>query len=261
MAEFWNTPENPFLEARRSCQQVSCYRSHVHDRFSVGLIDAGSTQFTGAAGATAQLLPGDVIVIPAGHVHACNPEAGTWEYQMIHAEHVWATELLGEDRSPLFENVRIIRDAQLHDRISAFIAALFDGLDLAQCQHRFRTILQELQDSPPHQVIGSEARANHEVWMQEVLEILSSAEANPDLTELAAVAGVSKYHLIRSVKRRTGLAPIAWRQNSRINAARQLLRSGASVADTAATLGYADQSHFHRAFRAHVAATPGAYGK
>ncbi|GAA4388106.1 MULTISPECIES: helix-turn-helix domain-containing protein [Brevibacterium] len=38
-----------------------------------------------------------------------------------------------------------------------------------------------------------------------------------------------------------------------------MLRAGTSVVETAIALGFVDQSHFHRVFRAHVAALPGAY--
>ncbi|HWV76460.1 MAG TPA: helix-turn-helix domain-containing protein [Isoptericola sp.] len=49
------------------------------------------------------------------------------------------------------------------------------------------------------------------------------------------------------------------RHNDRVTAARAMLRAGRPLAETAYELGFADQSHFHRVFRAHVAATPGVY--
>jgi hypothetical protein len=91
MPEFWHSALMPQLESRRSCQEVACYRPHTHDRLSIGLIDSGTTTFTGAASGPVPLAAGDVILIPAGHVHACNPENGRWQYQMIQADQDWVT--------------------------------------------------------------------------------------------------------------------------------------------------------------------------
>lgn len=70
---------------------------------------------------------------------------------------------------------------------------------------------------------------------------------------------MDRFQLIREMKRATGLSPLAWRQNTRVLEARRRLRAGERIADTAHSLGFVDQSHFHRVFQAHVAASPGAY--
>ncbi|GAA4388101.1 AraC family ligand binding domain-containing protein [Brevibacterium sp. NPDC049920] len=73
----------------------------THERFSVGIIDSGSTLFSGAVGDPVRLVPGDVILIPAGFVHACNPDGGRWEYRMIHADEAWLAALVPDDHSEL----------------------------------------------------------------------------------------------------------------------------------------------------------------
>ncbi|MDN5890523.1 MAG: AraC family ligand binding domain-containing protein, partial [Yaniella sp.] len=84
MVEFSRSTAIPHLEARRSCQENSCYRPHSHDAFSIGLIDEGLSVFTGPFGNSIRLRPLDVIVIAADQVHQCNPYSGRWLYRMIH---------------------------------------------------------------------------------------------------------------------------------------------------------------------------------
>lgn len=104
MAEFWRSTALPHLEARRSCQENPCYRPHTHDSFSIGAIDAGTSVLTGPLDGKIRLEPGDVIVIPAGQVHACNPDHGRWLYQMIHTDQAWAASLTpGRETSGLFD--------------------------------------------------------------------------------------------------------------------------------------------------------------
>jgi AraC-like DNA-binding protein len=79
------------------------------------------------------------------------------------------------------------------------------------------------------------------------------------LDEMAAQACMSRYHFVRAFKRTVGMTPHAWKVDQRIQRARALLDQGMGLAGAALQLGFADQSHFQRAFKQRVAATPGQY--
>ena len=79
------------------------------------------------------------------------------------------------------------------------------------------------------------------------------------LERLARQAGLGRYQLIRAFRAATGLTPHAYLLNARINQGRRLLRDGLALAEVAYQLGFADQSHFQRVFKAHVGLTPGQY--
>lgn len=85
------------------------------------------------------------------------------------------------------------------------------------------------------------------------------AELNISLDELASVAGIGKFRLIRLFRERTGLTPHALQLAHRIRAARRLLEAGRTLAVVAATTGFADQSHLHRHFQRSLGMTPGEY--
>jgi AraC-like DNA-binding protein len=84
-------------------------------------------------------------------------------------------------------------------------------------------------------------------------------ERNVGLDELAAVAGIGKFRLIRLFRAHTGLPPHALQVAHRIRSARRLLEAGETIAATAATAGFADQSHLHRHFQRSLGLTPGEY--
>jgi AraC-like DNA-binding protein len=79
------------------------------------------------------------------------------------------------------------------------------------------------------------------------------------LDELAAIAGLSRFHLIRVFHRKYGVTPFAYQRSRRIERARAVLRTGCSIADVAAAAGFADQSHLGRSWRAVMGSTPGEY--
>ncbi|HEX6525601.1 MAG TPA: helix-turn-helix transcriptional regulator [Streptosporangiaceae bacterium] len=80
------------------------------------------------------------------------------------------------------------------------------------------------------------------------------------LDDLAAVAHLSKYHLVRAFKARTGSPPHAYLQRIRLSRASVLLRqTSASVAQIANESGYRSASQFTAAFRRHYGQSPARY--
>ncbi len=98
-------------------------------------------------------------------------------------------------------------------------------------------------------------------WLSRVREMLDSElERPPSLAVLAKAADVHPMHLVRVFRAHGGCSPGAYVQTRRIaQACRLLLDSGLPLARLALHLGYHDQSHFTRAFKARIGLTPGAY--
>lgn len=78
---------------------------------------------------------------------------------------------------------------------------------------------------------------------------------------LARAAGVSREHFSRTFVQQHGLPPHRYQIMGRLNAARQAIARGHSLADVAARFDFADQSHLGRLFRQTFGTTPGAYRK
>lgn len=260
MSEFRRSTALPFLEARRSCLENHCYRPHAHDSLSIGAIDAGTSVLTGPLDGVIRLAPGDVIVIPAHQVHACNPDRGRWVYQMIHLDQAWAGGLApGGDASDLFRAVTVLRHRDLYARLSELNDAIFADAASEPLTGIVAALLADLGAAVPTHRAASHADPALLGRLAPVLDRLRTDESNPALSELAALVEMTDFQLIRAMRRTTGLSPLAWRQNARIVEARRMLVAGRPIAETAHALGFSDQSHFHRIFRAHVAASPGSY--
>lgn len=90
----------------------------------------------------------------------------------------------------------------------------------------------------------------------DLVEAVTSSESFISLEELAQQVGLSRYAIIRLFKANVGLTPHAFQINLKINQARELLKQGISLVELAVNLGFSDQSHFHKAFKAHTGVTP-----
>lgn len=264
------------IEARRSCQTNTCYRPHAHDCFSIGLIDEGTSVFSSAGCPAVRLSPGDTIIIPSGCVHSCNPLDNRWLYQMIHFDQGWLASLIPDSiQDALFHRVRVLHDPQVYEGVNRFNHLLFEDAkgtnhakgtrDTASDREGDLTSLLTHTLSLVVDLGGEEipdGRSRQRASLRPALDLLAdtvSSPTSPGADALADAASMSWSRFVREMKRTTGLTPVAWRQNERINRARTMIREGHPLADTAADLGFSDQSHLTRVFRAHVAASPGEY--
>ncbi|WP_051326288.1 helix-turn-helix domain-containing protein [Glycomyces tenuis] len=82
---------------------------------------------------------------------------------------------------------------------------------------------------------------------------------NVTLDELADVAKVNKFRLVRACTARFGLAPHTLHLRMRLDHARRLIRDGARLSDIAHATGFYDQAHFSRTFTRAFGLTPSAY--
>lgn len=97
--------------------------------------------------------------------------------------------------------------------------------------------------------------------LKQVLEHIKENLGRPlRLGELAGVARVSRSHFALAFRQSTGLSPHQYVLQSRVEAAKALLRRrDGAISAVSAELGFSDQSHFTRVFRSIVGTTPRRY--
>jgi len=259
-AEFWRDPALPYAESRRACHSRACYKPHSHPTFSIGAVDQGLSCFTGGASVPAVIQPGTVVFVPAARVHACNPVPDTaWSYQMLHLDATWLKALWQESGLDEPQDVTLTREAGVYARFCQLNAILFTNASAPEKEAALIEFLGDCvsHDQPaqvtPHQASLAQAE------LQPVLTHLQQDVSNVPLSDLAKMTGLSRYQVIRAFRTATGMTPHAYQLNQRINQARVGLRLGEPLADLAYRLGFADQGHFQRVFKAHVGVTPGRY--
>lgn len=117
--------------------------------------------------------------------------------------------------------------------------------------------------APPQSEKGEERRplaAYRHPGVRRAREYLAEHFAEPvSLADLERVAGLTRFHLVRSFAARYGLPPHAYQVQLRLAAARRLIRAGLPLAQVAAEAGFADQSHLGRHFKRVWGVTPGRY--
>lgn len=251
---FHRHPAAPWAELRDSAASPHCFRLHMHAEYSIGIVDAGRTVFHHAQGPQ-PVTAGGVVLIEPGAWHACNPEPGApWAYRMLFVDADWLHARLGV--AALRFARRTPDDAQtarLVDRLCRPVDGPAAAQRLAQGLDQLMARCAQPAAAPLH-CTGPE--------LQSALHRLH-AEPSAGLTvqSLAQECGMNATRFIRRFKAATGMTPGSYRLNLRINGARRLLAAGAALAEAAHAMGFADQAHLQRAFKAHHALTPGCYAR
>jgi AraC-like DNA-binding protein len=91
--------------------------------------------------------------------------------------------------------------------------------------------------------------------------VVAHVEANLgehiSLDQLAALAGMSRFHFARQFRISTGHSPMGYVRHARIERATAILRErNITIARVAVSLGFADQSHFTRTFGRFIGVSP-----
>jgi AraC-like DNA-binding protein len=81
------------------------------------------------------------------------------------------------------------------------------------------------------------------------------------LDELAGVAGLSKYYLLRAFRRAHGVTPHAYQMQLRLAHAWRFIEEGRPLSRATYDAGFADQSHLTRRFAAVFGLTPARYAR
>lgn len=261
---FWSDPVMPFVESRLACQSRACYKTHHHPTFSIGAIDEGSSVFTGATGGPIVLHPGTLVFVPATRVHACNPAPDkAWSYQMLHLEVDWL-QTVREEYAPGVatdaEPIRIVTSSNLYERFCRLNALLFSDADACEKEAALIEFIGDSDSQHSLRIEMPRVPPNLAERLRPILERQRAAPAaNLTLDDLARLTHMSRYQVIRAFRAVTGMTPHAWQLNLRVNLARRRIRDGDDISDVALHLGFADQAHFQREFKAHVGTTPGRF--
>lgn len=261
---FWHDPSMPFVESRRACHSRACYKPHHHPTFSIGAVDDGHSVFDGGTDGPVALHPGTLVFVPATRVHACNPAPeAAWSYQMLHLDAAWlqAVRMEYAQAHPLAaEPIRIVADPSAYARFCELNALLFSEARPCEKEAALIMFIGDCDTGQGLRIEAPDAPSNLLAQIRPALDCLRTAPAsNMPLDELAQLAEMSRYQLIRAFRAVTGLTPHAWQLSQRINLARERIRAGDRIADVAQDLGFADQAHFQRVFKAHAGITPGRF--
>ncbi|MBA3869414.1 MAG: AraC family transcriptional regulator [Anaerolineae bacterium] len=264
---FWQSQElgSP-LESLTATYITHAFGRHTHEGFAIGVIERGAETFY-YRGAIHVAPAGSVVVVSPDELHTGQSATDYgWSYRMVYPAADLlariASDIAGQPRGIPYFTAPVVYDDALFTALRAAHIALERSHSALERESRLLDALAMLirhhaEDRPS---LAQPCLAHNA--LRHAQDYLRSHYADDiSLQQLARLVYLSPFHLSRLFREQLGLPPHTYLNQIRVNRAKTLLNSGLSLAEVAPAVGFADQSHFSKAFKRVVGVSPGQYRK
>lgn len=263
--KFWHDATLSNLELLHATYITHTFAPHTHEGYVIGVIEQGAEQFTYRRSQHVASV-GSIVFINPGEMHTGSSAAEHgWTYRTLYPSiellQRAASDLTGRPRDTPFFAEAVVHDPEMMREISLTHRVLEEQASALERESRLlwtlsRLILRYADDHPHPRPLAKE-----HMGIQRVRSYLEeNYSENISLEQLAAIAHLSPFHLLRSFRDQMSLPPHAYQIQTRIKHAKYMLCMGLPCIDTAMAVGFADQSHFTKHFKRIVGVPPGLYG-
>ncbi len=249
----------PFIELRYSNSNTH-YKKHFHSTFSIGVNKEGISNYTNSD--KEYILDKNMIsIMNPNAVHSCNSCSDVLnEYYMLYLDENWCKNIQESINSEVVKfvhvNEHILKDGNFYIEFLNLCEQIFSEMSYADKEDELINFFIKFFSL----FIKENSMEVKDRKFEEIVAYLDkNYKDNISLDELSHLFDLNSFYIIRLFKSQMNLTPHSYLLNVKINRAKELLKDGCSIIDTALECGFFDQSHFHKNFLKIVATTPNEY--
>ncbi len=251
--------------------QASCYEhsypAHFHDEYVIAAFSRGA-QKNSVCRRTGIACAGSIMVIHPGEVHtgeAVERDQG-WDYCALYPSEKLLLDIAYDseagNHSLNFGIQHIRQDISLADRFISVSRVLRSSPDRLEKECAVYEILVSLISRYGEMTGISFPEVHQRPEVKRGIEYLQDVYSQDiRISDIANAAGVSEYYFMRIFRAATGITAHNYLNQIRLNRAKKMLSEGICATVVAQNVGFFDQSHLNRNFKAQFGITPGKYAK
>ena len=236
---------SPLFVGWEQCTPRHRYGPHVRGHYLIHFCLSGCGTLQDKNG-THRIEAGELFVIRPGEVTVYEADSqAPWEY-------VWIA-FKGTAAAP-FDSAPSVFTApdKMHERTANYVKSGETAPEI------YLSLLFELI----YKLFQKSARTVQRTDAEAICRYIRYSYMKPlQASELAAVFGFERSYLYRLFKKKTGVGIKEYLTQIRMEKAREFLKGGFGVGETAHLVGYADEFNFSRAFKARFGISPLAFAK
>lgn len=261
---YWHHPLVPGLGLLRADFTDHEYRPHVHSEMVVAVTESGGALIT-SDGVEAEARPDRLFVLNPGEVQSARMGSSRhWVYRGFYFGEDALEDIgrgLGLAKRPSFPS-GALEDTRVIGEFRALHRALERRGELLEIRERLIQVFARLCERCGAAVPSLGADTGDRALFNKLSAVVREHRLDGlRLEELAAVADLNVYQLIRLFSRMAGLTPHAYLVQLRLDDARSHLRNGMPIAEAAVAAGFCDQSALANHFRRSYGITPRQYAQ
>jgi AraC-like DNA-binding protein len=263
-AKFFYADEYNHLELLHATFVTHRFVPHFHETYVVGVLEQGDYAFL-CRGTMQFARTGGIVLVNPGEIHTGEAvdDVG-WTYRTLYPGAALMQQIAEEITGAKWTAPYFPQPVIYDQAVSRGLLRLHQALETSSTQLERDTLLRlalgELISRHAQNRPAEPAGLNGRSTISRVQDYLHAHyDHNVGLADLAALAGLSPYHLVRVFREHTGLPPHHYLVQVRLMQAKRLLRQQQTIAEVAQSTGFSDQSHLTRWFKKVVGVSPGQY--
>lgn len=261
--EFWRLPELAGIEFLHARYETHTFSPHVHEELVIGVTEGGAGYFATNGRDHIATRRSLVIFNPDEPHHGGVVEGREWQYRALYLDPgalaAFGEKIMESDKVRYFSSNNVFDERLVEHAIAVHRASREDatGLELESSLIDLLAgiMIRHGDPAPRLPKCGQEQQAVNRI--REYIHAHYAMDVN--LKDLATIAQMSEFQVLRAFRKETGLTPHVYLNQVRLVQSKQLISSGLSMTDVANTVGFFDQSHLVRHFKRSYGFTPGQY--
>lgn len=264
VVKYWSNDDLGGVECLYAEYLTFSFAPHFHEGFAVGVIESGADVFD-YRGSRRIAAAGEIMLINPLEVHDGHAfDASGWTFRIMYIP----PELLKRVREEIsgatsdvpFFSQTVVRDGETAKAILRLHQALENSASRLERESLFWLAMTRLVERHADSKTVLQKTGRERSAVARVREYLrANLCQNITLRQLANVAFLSPFHLLRVFQKEMGFTPHAYQTQLRIDYAKRLLREDSSISHAALAAGFFDQAHFSKQFKRYVGISPGGF--
>jgi AraC-like DNA-binding protein len=217
--------------------------------YQIGFIKQGKGEFF-VGDNTYPISEGQFFLIHPDRVHSGKPDKTIgWTVDTIAIKRKIIEELFNPTIHLTFADV-VVKDTRLKKLFLQTFELLNHFESSLENESKLYLLLTDLLKCKATVLQNDEIKETQNEAIDRAIHFITQHyKTSFSLDELAEQSFLSKFHLLRIFKAKTGLTPYTYQIQLRLNEARRLIFQDKSLTEIAYELGFADQAHFTNTFK------------
>jgi AraC-like DNA-binding protein len=264
--EYFRLSDSPDLILSQGAYSEYTFKPHYHIDFHIGLVVSGVQEQCFNRNKVL-LAPGRISVMPPGEVHdGIMHRDGPYQLNTFRI----SQELIQDCFNDMFELDKLpglggamVENHHLSQQLVRLFIHLKHQKEITslpleeQWLKVIPPLLEKLTQRKSTEIKGALSE-KHLGWVMEYCNENISDKVTLD--QLSAISDLNRYQFLRRFEKAVGITPHKWLTQLRLEKACQLMRnSDKNIVEIATEVGFFDQSHFNRAFKALYGVAPSCY--
>ena len=242
------------------------FSRHAHEDFALGVMESGAQKFN-CRGENHCALPGSLITVNADEAHdGMSADGNPYLYRIIYIP-ITQLQKIGSEMVSVKGNhyfqKPVTVDGEIADQLSKIFSLLDQSeVDFLEVHTLFYEMVALLLTRHGTSISQNTRSYRSSAAIDRACDYINDmARENLSLDQIAAAAGLSRYHFLRVFNSIKGMTPHSYLLQRRLQLAKESMSRGVPIADAALEASFSDQSHFSRRFKAAYGITPRQFQK